>query len=74
MAEQERSLYWDEPDSCKSKEYEGLPVNQYGMRKRPIMTLFHSTTKRPAEGVWKCQQKESGVRLLDGRGDVLVCH
>lgn len=74
MAEQEKSLYWDGPDSCKSKEYEGLPMNQYGMIKRPIMILFHITTKRPAEGVGKCQQKESGGSLLDGRGDIIVSH
>lgn len=72
MVEQERRLYWDGSDSCKSKEYEGLPMNRYGMRKRHIMVLVHIMTKRPAEGVRRCQQEEPS--LSDGRGDVIVCH
>lgn len=50
MAEQERSLYWDDTDSCKSIEHEGLLLNQHGTPKRLSTVLFHIMTKRLLRG------------------------
>lgn len=74
MPEQERSVYWNGPDSYQSKEHEGISMNQYGMRKRPSMVLFHVMIKRPDEEVGRSQQIKSERAPLDGRRDVFICY
>lgn len=56
----------------RAKNMKGFP--RTNMEWERDMILFHITTKRSAEGVGKCQQEKSGGGLLDGRGDVIVCH